>query len=97
MIPSGFHFCAPRTEDGFKDLVWHERWSVRPVKYYFIDYGLSYQYPAGLTDIRDYGRFGQDRTVPEMSVEVSYDPFKADVYQLGNVFKRLMEVRYVSL
>lgn len=94
VIPKGFRFSKPHTRDGLKRLVWRERWSVRPIKYYFIDFGLSEQYPFGLKNIRDYGIFGQDRTVPEMSVTIPYDPFKADVYQLGNVFKRLIEVSF---
>jgi hypothetical protein len=92
VIPNGFHFGSVWTKDGFKKIEWRERWSVRPVKYYFVDFGLSHRYPGGLTNIMDYGRFGQDRSVPEMSTTVPYDPFKADVYQLGNVFKRFVEV-----
>ncbi|RDB18694.1 hypothetical protein Hypma_014745 [Hypsizygus marmoreus] len=86
-MPRGFHFARWRSHDGLKyGLHWHDRWSVRPVKYYFIDFGLSHQYPRGRKNILDGGIFGQDRTVPEMSITVPYDPFKADVYQLGNVF-----------
>jgi hypothetical protein len=93
VIPKGFHFSKWYTRDGIeKRLKWHDRWQVRPVDYYFIDFGLSYRYPAGYTDILDYGIYGQDSSVPEMSIDIPYDPFKADVYQLGNAFKKLIEV-----
>jgi hypothetical protein len=92
VIPDGFHFSNVLTQDGFKKIKWRERWSVEPVKYYLIDFGLSRRYPAGSTGIIDRGRFGQDRSVPEMSSTAPYDPFKADVYRLGNVFKQLIEV-----
>ncbi|RDB18666.1 hypothetical protein Hypma_014747 [Hypsizygus marmoreus] len=90
-IPRGFHFASGLSHDGLNfGLHWHDRWLVRPVQYYFIDFGLSHQYPRGLKNILDAGIFGQDRTVPEMSTTVPYDPFMADVYQLGNVFMEII-------
>jgi hypothetical protein len=95
VIPKGFHFAFWRSHDGVvtKRFEWRERWSVRPIQYYFIDFGLSCHYPAGLTNIRDLGIFGQDKTVPERSLTVPYDPFKLDIYQLGNVIIQVAEVR----
>lgn len=94
VIPKGFHFANQDSEDGLeKDIKFRDRWSVRPVRYFFIDFGLSYRYPPGETNILDYGRFGQDRSVPKMSVTVPYDPFKLDIYQLGNTFMELIDIR----
>ncbi|RDB27810.1 hypothetical protein Hypma_002172 [Hypsizygus marmoreus] len=92
VIPKGFHFFRPYTHDGvtFK-LDWRERGSVKPNKYYFIDFGLSSRYPAHIQGIRDTGILGQDRSVPEASITVPYDPFKVDVYQLGNVILELVK------
>ncbi|RDB18654.1 hypothetical protein Hypma_014742 [Hypsizygus marmoreus] len=91
VIPRGFHYGYFFTHDGTSiDFKWRDRWTVRPVSYYFIDFGLSHQYPTGLENILDDGLFGQDRTVPEMSLTVPYDPFKADVYQLGNAFLQVI-------
>ncbi|RDB18621.1 hypothetical protein Hypma_014748 [Hypsizygus marmoreus] len=96
-IPRGFHFARWHSHDGLTfDFDWYDRWLVRPVQYYFIDFGLSHQYPPGLKNILDDGIFGQDRTVPEMSITVPYDPFKADVYQLGNVFLEII-LKYEGL
>lgn len=94
VIPKGYHFLDWRTHDGVNlKLDWRDRWSVRPIEYFFIDFGVSYQYPLGLTDILDTGRYGQDRSVPELSDTVLYDPFKLDIYQLGNVIINVVNVR----
>jgi len=64
--------------------------------YYFIDFGLSSIYPnfeeRGL--IR--GRVGQDKTVPEFSDVIPFDPFKVDIYQLGGILEKV-EQDYVGL
>jgi hypothetical protein len=97
-IPKGFHFGNWFSHDGvnFDKFQWRDRWSVRPVNYYFIDFGLSFRYRAGLKNIRDLGIFGQDKTVPERSLTVPYDPFKLDIYQLGNVIIKVAGVRTFS-
>lgn len=93
IIPKGYHFLDWRTHDGVNlKLDWRDRWSVRPIEYFFIDFGVSYQYPPGLTGILDTGRYGQDRSVPELSDTVLYDPFKLDIYQLGNVIINVANV-----
>ncbi|KIM39294.1 hypothetical protein M413DRAFT_447238 [Hebeloma cylindrosporum] len=77
MVPRGWHFCNPWKHDGSTrgGFGWLDRWTVRPVKYYLIDFEL---------------------TVPEMSETVSADSFKVDVYQLGNVIKKLTK-KYTGL
>lgn len=43
------------------------------------------------------GDVGRDAEVPELSWDVPYDPFKADIYALGNLFdKEFEQVRCVS-
>ncbi|KAJ7151667.1 kinase-like domain-containing protein [Mycena filopes] len=92
VIPGGCHFSAPWSENGVgAELYWRARSSVSPVDYYFIDLGLSDYCPAGPEDTRDLGIFGQDKTVPELSDTVLYNPFKVDIYQLGNVFNALIK------
>jgi len=49
-------------------------------------------YPRGERDIRDIGTLGQDKTVPELSDDIPYDPFKVDIYQLGHVFLKIVHV-----
>ncbi|KZW01189.1 hypothetical protein EXIGLDRAFT_666468 [Exidia glandulosa HHB12029] len=58
----------------------------RPVRYLFIDFGLSVHFPS--REAREPGRGppGQDRSAPELKGDAAYDPFALDVYCLGNLF-----------
>jgi hypothetical protein len=54
------------------------------VKYYFVDYGISSYFPAGSQRELVLGTAGRDRDVPELSNSVPYDPFKVDIFTVGN-------------
>lgn len=67
-------------------------------KYYFINFHLSTRFVDENAPRLTLGRSGTDRTVPELSDTTSYDPFKLDVYVLGNVLHRyLLSVSPVHL
>ncbi|KAJ7469284.1 kinase-like domain-containing protein [Mycena galericulata] len=97
MIPSGFHFTWPwMTSDGTHllypyngdDTVPHikSRTQAGPMKYYFIDFGLSVQYPSYETRELVTGECGRLREqIPEISETVPYDPFKVDVCLVGEM------------
>ncbi|CAA7270064.1 unnamed protein product [Cyclocybe aegerita] len=92
VMPTGYHFSNWMTEDGRKKpLQWFPRKSVAPVKYYYIDFGLSYRFPSDATSFNLMGVVGQDKTVPEKFAKAPYDAFKLDIYQLGNVIAELLE------
>ncbi|KZV93311.1 hypothetical protein EXIGLDRAFT_613220 [Exidia glandulosa HHB12029] len=57
------------------------------VKYYFIDFGLSTAFTS--TEGRGYvtGTVGLNRTLPEQSDTVPYDPFPADVRMFGDMLR----------
>ncbi|KIM39301.1 hypothetical protein M413DRAFT_196962 [Hebeloma cylindrosporum] len=97
MVPRGWHFCRLCNHEGRSsgDFEWIERWAVCPVKYYLVDFELSRELDPSVNH-RFVGDWGQDRTVPEMSETVSADTFKVDVYQLGNVIKKLTD-QYTGL
>ncbi|KAG6848292.1 hypothetical protein H0H93_001465 [Arthromyces matolae] len=85
LIPGGFHFFLPDTTDGVNRwTVWRERSSVKSLRYHYIDFGLSRQYSTNV-GVLDVGILGQDQSYPERSATIPYDPFKTDIYQLGNV------------
>ncbi|KAF7301144.1 Protein kinase domain-containing protein [Mycena indigotica] len=86
--PFGFHFRFSKTIDGNLEHPsgWRDRCLVAPVDYYFIDFGLSSFHEEGADQARDVAAVGQDKTVPELSDDEPYNPFKVDIYQLGNVF-----------
>ncbi|KAG6909502.1 hypothetical protein DXG01_017059 [Tephrocybe rancida] len=91
-IPDGNHFFRPHTHNGvlLAKFNWKEHWSVRPVQYYFIDLGLPCYYPEDAPLETITGLNGQDRTVPELLRDVPYDPFKVDIYQLGNALLQVI-------
>jgi len=54
-----------------------------PARYFFIGFGMASRDTNAVT-----GTLCRDFTVPELSDTVPYDPFKVDVYTLGNYFLR---------
>lgn len=86
-----------RTEHDIKKYInYKSRRDVGTVRYVIIDVGLSDQFQPGEKP-RYYGSWGQDGTIPEFQKHrVAHDPYKTDVCQLGNVFKRLVQVCNIS-
>ena len=58
------------------------------VPYYYVDFGISTLFDADDRDRLVTGMYGLDRDVPELSDEIPYDPFKVDVFILGNMFRK---------
>ena len=56
-----------------------------PAKYYYVDFVSSSHVPQDAPDKLVVGRYGRDQYVPELSDTVPYDPFKVDIYIIGNV------------
>ena len=94
MYPLGFH----PVEDIYLDDIT----TLAPVitrleagaKYYFVDYGISSYFPAGSQRELVLGVAGRDQDVPELSNSVPYDPFKVDIFTIGNVLRS--EIQAVS-
>lgn len=62
------------------------RTAVGGVKYYFIDYGISSYFPPDVPRLV-VGKDGRDKEVPELSHTVPYNPFKVDIFIIGNIFR----------
>lgn len=60
------------------------------VRYYYIDFGLSLRFPVGVVPSA-IGILGRDREVPELSDSVPYNPFKVDIFALGNLYAKEFE------
>ena len=57
------------------------------VRYYYIDYDISSYFPPDEASSKKVvGILGRDREVPELSPDVPYDPFKVDIFIIGNMF-----------
>ncbi|KAJ6547720.1 kinase-like domain-containing protein [Mycena sp. CBHHK59/15] len=61
----------------------------RPVKYYFIDFGLSKHYPPSHPHTLEPPTWAGDKTVPEFKIGALVDPFPVDVYCLGNFIREM--------
>jgi hypothetical protein len=93
IVPTGWHFVAHFCEpDGMTRISPLDRRN-HIVRYYFIGFGNCYHIaPKTARLVRDIG--GNDTDVPELLTGQPYDPFKHDIYTLGNVFdKELYQVR----
>ena len=64
------------------------RTSVR-VRYYFVDYGISTYFPPHVPHDAKLvlGTLGRDRDVPELSNVTPYDPYKVDIFIIGNLLR----------
>jgi hypothetical protein len=49
--------------------------------------GISSYFPTESEPHLVFGRDGRDQDVPELSDDVSYDPFKVDIFTIGNVLR----------
>lgn len=87
MYSDGFHPVYIGRDRSNTQRARHYTRSQRPPKYYFIDFGISSYFPPGC-DPLVVGRDGRDSEVPELSDTVPYNPFKTDVFIIGNLLKR---------
>lgn len=90
LYPHGFH---PIQQDFSLDLqhaveALPRSSTLPPVKYYFTDFGISTYFDDDTEPRLVLGEDGLDASVPELSAVVPYDPFKVDVFILGNFFKK---------
>ncbi|KAI0077828.1 hypothetical protein K474DRAFT_1674582 [Panus rudis PR-1116 ss-1] len=96
LYPHGHH---PVRRTYTPDGVWDAHPLARidhPVKYYFIDFGISSRFREGETPLV-LGTKGRDKDPPELSDVIPYDPFMLDLYILGNVYKKEFVDRYYGL
>jgi len=89
MYPLGFHPVRDRFLNDVSTRAPVIPRSELGVKYYFVDFGISSYFPLGSQGGLVYGTAGRDQDVPELSDEIPYDPFKVDIFTIGNVFRKL--------
>jgi len=88
MYPEGFHPIKIRFTPDRSRLAEHTSRTVAGVKYYFVDFGLSSYFPDAATLRLTTGSDGRDQDPPELSDTLPYDPFKLDIFIIGNMLRR---------
>ncbi|KAH9918119.1 uncharacterized protein B0H18DRAFT_680318 [Fomitopsis serialis] len=68
-----------------------------PMRYYFVDYGLSVHIHPDAPSKLVLGVLGRDQEVPELSDEVPYDPFAVDIFIVGNLFRHMFFEQYSNV
>jgi len=88
MYPQGHHPVATMYLPDGRTPVFPLPRSMASVKYYYVDFGISVSIPADVFPKLAQGTAGRDREPPELSSMSPYDPFKLDVFIIGNLFRR---------
>ena len=88
MYPEGFHAAQAAYKRDYSGIASYVPRSAVGVKYYFADFGISAHTPGADHPGLVTGRAGRDQDPPELSLTVPYDPFKLDIFIIGNMFKQ---------
>ncbi|KAJ7589483.1 kinase-like domain-containing protein [Mycena floridula] len=99
VVPSGLHFSSSICYARDSGLLFiprktKHRCRVAPVRYYFIDFGLS---QGQRISTEDRQLVGQWKVTPEMAQDDPYNPFNADIVRLGTVFRDLFPLSFFDL
>ena len=89
LFPQGFHpVRTAQLPNDIRTAVPNLSRASTPVTYYFIDFGISTWFKKDHEGPQlVIGAEGQDKSVPELSKTKMYDPFKVDIYIIGNLIK----------
>ena len=89
IYPDMYHPQAKRRRRDYKGKAKHSTRTSHPVKYYFIDFGLSKKYNPEDGPPRERPIAGGDKSVPEFKgpKDELLDPFPTDIYYLGNMLR----------
>lgn len=88
MYPEGFHpvkYTFKRDYSGWAPYIPR---SVAGVRYYFADFGISIHRSGEERRKFVTGAMGRDQEPPELSDTIPYDPFKLDVFIIGNMLRK---------
>lgn len=89
MFPDGFHPVLSGFLPDLSGPSWPiPRSSTAGVKYYFTDFGISVDFPPHTHERLAVGGDGLDQEPPELHEDYPYDPFKLDIFIIGNLIRR---------
>lgn len=88
LYPNMYHPLNRYFDVGNNHRAKHYTRTLKPVKYYFIDFGISRKFDPQGGPPRELPILGGDRTAPELqNCRVPIDPFPTDIYYLGNFIR----------
>ncbi|KAJ8463347.1 hypothetical protein ONZ51_g10315 [Trametes cubensis] len=88
LYPNLYHFINTSQKRDLSGSAKHYTRTRAPVKYYFIDFGISRKYNPANGPPRSCPILGGDKSVPEFKKSLDpCDPFPTDIYYLGNVIR----------
>jgi len=88
LYPEPYHPVRTYKKRDWTGTARHYTRTERPVKYYFIDFGLSRRYSAEDKDPRQAIIIGGDKSVPEFQNSTEpCNPYHTDVYCMGNLVR----------
>jgi len=88
MYPEGFHPVKYSYKRDYSGRATYIPRSVAGVRYYFADFGISVHLPEEEPQKLVTGDLGRDQEPPELSDTVPYDPFKLDIFIIGNMLRQ---------
>ena len=92
MYPNGFHPIQINRRRDFRARAKRFTRTLRPTRYYLIDFGLSRRYSS--RNALDQPMRGGDKSAPEHHFGNPCNPFHTDIYHLGNLLReRFLKVR----
>lgn len=86
ILPHGWHFVADNFLPNGVDPISPLARVDHPVRYYIIDYDCSLRLHPDQAHLLVENFGGRDGDVPEIAAYKPCNPFKVDVFTLGNVF-----------
>ncbi|KAH8097090.1 hypothetical protein BXZ70DRAFT_895290 [Cristinia sonorae] len=91
MLPDGITPATPLSRSAHRE----------SIRYYFIDFGISIVMPpmakAKAKPRMVKGHDGRDRDPPELHSDDPYDPFKLDMFIVGNLFRQTLLEKYSNI
>ncbi|KAI0717464.1 hypothetical protein C8Q72DRAFT_170653 [Fomitopsis betulina] len=94
LYPQGFHPIIQCSSPSGQGVAWPLSRSHFHIQYYYIDFSISVYIPPDAHPKLAVGVFGRDQDPPELSDHIPYDPFKLDIFILGNVLRKSFYAKY---
>ncbi|KAF8494179.1 kinase-like domain-containing protein [Russula emetica] len=92
MYPKGYHPIQLNRSPNFKGQARRYTRTARPPRYYLIDFGLSRRYSS--RNALDEPLRGGDKSAPEHRHGGRCNPFRTDIYYLGNLVREHFILKY---